>query len=133
MDSNSIEVSINATAAGGVPLGSGRTVVSARNRYPFPKTLQKTEPAQDCAGPPPKFNPEAAVAAATRLRNLLKESDGESEDVFKELREALGSEAKPEKLNALAASIRDFDFDGALAKLDEIAAQTHLTEGQTTS
>ena len=95
--------------------------------------LRQTEPVHNGTGPAGKFNPEAAAAAAARLRNLLKESDAEAEDAFKELRDALGSETKPETLNALAASIRDFDFDGALAKLDQIAAETHITEGQTTS
>ena len=95
--------------------------------------LQKTEPVQDGAGSAGNFNPEAAASAAARLRNLLKESDAEAEDAFGELRSALGGQAKPESLNALASSIRDFDFDGALAKLDEIAAETHITEGQTTS
>ena len=85
------------------------------------------------AGAAGTFNPEAAAAATARLRNLLKESDAEAEDAFAELRTALGSEGKPESLNALAASIRDFDFDGALAKLDQIAAETHITEGQTTA
>ncbi|HTV09033.1 MAG TPA: hypothetical protein VMD97_08340, partial [Candidatus Aquilonibacter sp.] len=68
-----------------------------------------------------------------RLRHLLKESDGAAEEAFDDLRKALGGNAKPESLNALASSIRDFDFDGALAKLDEIAAETNITEGQATS
>jgi len=95
--------------------------------------LHQTEPVSDGAGAAGTFNPEAAAAATARLRNLLKESDAEAEDAFAELRTALGSEGKPESLNALAASIRDFDFDGALAKLDQITAETHITEGQTTA
>ncbi len=95
--------------------------------------LQRTEPAQDGAGPAGQFNAEAAASAAGRLRHLLKESDGAAEEAFDDLRKALGANAKPESLNALASSIRDFDFDGALAKLDEIAAETNITEGQATS
>ncbi|MBV8631778.1 MAG: response regulator, partial [Silvibacterium sp.] len=94
--------------------------------------LRRTEPAPDGAGPARRLNPEAAGAAAARLRNLLKESDAEAEDAFDELRDALGGQGNPETLHALAASIRDFDFDGALKKLDEIAAEAHITEGQAT-
>jgi two-component system, sensor histidine kinase and response regulator len=97
------------------------------------EALHQTEPAQDGAATTGKFNPEAATAAAARLRNLLKESDAEAEEAYEELRNALGDQVKPETLNALAASIRDFDFDQALAKLDEISAETHITEGQATS
>jgi two-component system, sensor histidine kinase and response regulator len=96
------------------------------------EALRNSEPAPDGAAAG-KFNPEAAVAAAARLRNLLKESNAEAEDAFNNLRQALGGDAKPETLQALAASIRDFDFEGALAKLDEIATETHISEGQTTS
>ncbi|MBV8674584.1 MAG: response regulator, partial [Acidobacteriaceae bacterium] len=95
--------------------------------------LRRTEPTPDGAGPLAKFNPEAAASAAARLRSLLKESDAEAEEAFNDLRNALGGQARPETLNALAASIRDFDFDGALRKLDQIAAETHITEGQATS
>ncbi|HZD49458.1 MAG TPA: response regulator, partial [Silvibacterium sp.] len=96
------------------------------------EALRQTEPAVDPAAPPAQFNPEAAAAAATRLRDLLKESDGAAEEAFVDLRNALGGQAKPETLIALANAIRDFDFDSALAKLDEIATETNITEGQTT-
>jgi two-component system sensor histidine kinase/response regulator len=95
------------------------------------EALRNTEPAPDTTAG--KFNPEAAASAAARLRNLLKESDASAEEAFQDLRNALGGQAKLENMNALAASIRDFDFDGALAKLDQIAAETHITEGQATS
>jgi len=97
------------------------------------EVLRRSEPSPDGAAAPGKFNPEAATAAAARLRNLLKESDAAAEDAFEELRNALGGQANAESLKTLAASIRDFDFDRAIAKLDQITAETHITEGQTTS
>ncbi|MBV8116025.1 MAG: hypothetical protein JO300_14875, partial [Silvibacterium sp.] len=97
------------------------------------EVLRRSEPSPDGAAAPGKFNPEAAAAAAARLRNLLKESDAAAEDAFEELRNALGGQANAESLKTLAASIRDFDFDRAIAKLDQITAETHITEGQTTS
>ena len=82
------------------------------------EALRQTEPAPSDAVAA-KFNPEAASAAAVRLRDLLKESDGAAEETFVELRNALGSAGKPETLNALATAIRDFNFDSALAELEE--------------
>ena len=67
-----------------------------------------------------------------RLKNLLEESDGAAEDAFSELRTALGREIEAGTLDALGRAIRDFDFDAALAKVEEIATKIKVNEGQTT-
>ena len=101
------------------------------------EALKQTEAAAvDGAGT--KFDPEAAATAMVKLKGLLEESDGAAEDAFTELRTALGGEVDAETLNTMGKAIRDFDFDGALAKLEGIAAkikvdqEIKVNEGQTT-
>jgi hypothetical protein len=64
---------------------------------------------------------EAAVAAISRLRTLLEASDGDAEEAFRSLHAALAGAVETPQLDALNASINDFDFEAALVKLDEIA------------
>jgi two-component system sensor histidine kinase/response regulator len=95
------------------------------------EALKQTEVAAvDGAGT--KFDPDATATAMVKLKGLLGESDGAAEDAFTELRTALGAEVDAETLNAMGMAIRDFDFDGALAKLEGIAAKIKLNEGLTT-
>jgi CheY-like chemotaxis protein len=95
------------------------------------EALKQTEAAPS-DGALAKFDPEAAAAAIVRLKNLLEESDGAAEDTFSELRTALGREIEAGTLDALGRAIRDFDFDAALAKVEEIATKIKVNEGQTT-
>ena len=67
------------------------------------------------------FNGEAAVGAIARLRALLEASDGDAEEAFRSLQEVVAGAVEKTQLDALNASINDFDFEGALLKLDEIA------------
>ena len=95
------------------------------------EALKQTE-AATADGASAKFDRDAAAATTVKLKGLLEESDGAAEDAFLELRTALGGEIDAETLNTMAKAIRDFDFEGALAKLDEIAAKIKVNEGQTT-
>jgi hypothetical protein len=52
---------------------------------------------------------------------LLQASDGAAEDAFQNLRNAFGGGIQKQKMDALGASIHDFDYEAALAILDEIA------------
>jgi len=79
-----------------------------------------------------KLNPQAAAAAIAKLKGLLEASDGTADDAFNELKTALGGGVEADTLNALGTAIRDFDFDAALAKVEEIAAKIKVNEGQTT-
>lgn len=76
------------------------------------------------------FSREEASAAAARLRTLVSNSDGGTEDAFLAFEQTMaGAVAKPQ-LDALGAVIREFDFDAALVKLDEIAKQCDLNGGR---
>ncbi len=76
------------------------------------------------------FDGEAAAAAVGRLKALLENSDGDAEEAFRSLQEAVGGAVEKPQLVALGASISDFDFDAALVKLDEIAERCKKTEDQ---
>jgi signal transduction histidine kinase/CheY-like chemotaxis protein len=67
------------------------------------------------------FDREAAAAAVARLKALLEASDGDAEEAFCTLQEAVRGAVEKPQLAALSASISDFEFDAALLKLDEIA------------
>jgi two-component system sensor histidine kinase/response regulator len=84
------------------------------------------EPTAKSAG---AFNKEAVTAAVARLKSLLVASDADAADAFVALETALADKlAKPE-LEALSAAIGDFDFDGALVKLDNIARASGVNGG----
>ncbi len=67
------------------------------------------------------FNAEAAADAIAQLRILLEASDGDAEESFRSLQDAVAGAVEKQHLDDLSASINDFDFDAALVKLDEIA------------
>ena len=67
------------------------------------------------------FDGKAAAAAIGRLRSLLEASDGDAEESFRSLQDAVAGVVEKPYLDGLSASINDFDFDAALLKLDEIA------------
>ena len=50
-------------------------------------------------------------------------SDGDSEETFRTLRSVLAGHVEKSRLDALGAHISDFDFTGALSKLDEIVKE----------
>jgi signal transduction histidine kinase/DNA-binding response OmpR family regulator/HPt (histidine-containing phosphotransfer) domain-containing protein len=72
------------------------------------------------------FDPIAASHEVTRLRSQLEASDGDSEETFRTLRSVLAGQVEKGRLEALGANISDFDFAGALSKLDEIVKDHSL-------
>ena len=76
------------------------------------------------------FNGVAAAAAVARLKGLLEASDGDAEEAFRNLQDVVAGAVEKPKLDALGASITDFDFETALRKLDEIAESCKQTEDQ---
>jgi len=67
------------------------------------------------------FDGKMAAVAIAQLRILLEASDGEAEVSFRRVQDAVAGVVEKPYLDSLNASINDFDFDGALKKLDEIA------------
>jgi len=67
------------------------------------------------------FHRKVAAAAIARLRILLEASDGDAEESFRSLQDAVAGVVEKAYLDGLSTSINDFDFDAALVKLDEIA------------
>ena len=74
------------------------------------------------------YDAAAGRAAIGRLRKLLASSDGGAADAFAEVSGTLaGAVARP-GLEALGAAIDEFDFEGALSKLDAIAGECGAAE-----
>ena len=94
------------------------------------QALRDTQPASTEVKPTAPFDPEAAATAIARLKSLLEASDGDSAEAFGHLQDAVGGVVETQKLDALGASISDFDFEAALLRLDEIAESCKQTEDQ---
>ena len=62
-----------------------------------------------------------ALAAIARLRERLEASAADAPGVFAEMAEILRGTVAARQLDALGASVKAFDFDAAVAKLDEIS------------
>jgi two-component system sensor histidine kinase/response regulator len=74
------------------------------------------------------FDAGAARAAIGRLRRLLASSDGGAPDAFAELARALAGRVGGPALDALGKAIGDFDFEGALSRLESVAAESGAGE-----
>ncbi len=79
----------------------------------------------------PDFDVQAASAAIARLRALLESSDGDSVEAFIALEGALVGNCDTLRLSDLSAAIHEFDFEGALVQLDEIAKEYGANREQT--
>jgi CheY-like chemotaxis protein len=66
------------------------------------------------------FDLDAASAALARLRGLIEANDGEAVDAFPAVECALARIADRPQIEALQSALEDFDFAGALSKLEEI-------------
>jgi signal transduction histidine kinase/CheY-like chemotaxis protein/HPt (histidine-containing phosphotransfer) domain-containing protein len=72
------------------------------------------------------FDPAAATREVDRLRSQLQASDGDSEATFHTLQSLLAAQVAQARLEALGAHISEFDFAGALLRLDEIVKEHGL-------
>jgi signal transduction histidine kinase/DNA-binding response OmpR family regulator/HPt (histidine-containing phosphotransfer) domain-containing protein/HAMP domain-containing protein len=77
---------------------------------------------------PTALDPAVARAAIGRLRRLLAASDGEAAEAFEAVAGTVASRVDGPRLEALETAIQAFDFDGALAKLEEIARECGAAE-----
>jgi len=85
------------------------------------EALRESAPARPAEVRASPFNREAASGAIARLKTLLQASDGDAEEAFRSLHDAVAGAVEQPHLDALSALINDFDFEAALVKLDEIA------------
>jgi HPt (histidine-containing phosphotransfer) domain-containing protein len=69
---------------------------------------------------------EEALEAIARLKQRLELSASDAPRVFAEVVELLRGSVAAWRLDALGASVKAFDFDTALTKLEEIFDQCHL-------
>jgi CheY-like chemotaxis protein len=76
------------------------------------------------------FDTGAASTAVTRLRALLEASDGDASDAFPTVERILVGAVEKRQLGALGAAISEFDFEGALVKLNEITKEFGAKWGQ---
>jgi hypothetical protein len=74
------------------------------------------------------FDPIAASNEIKLLRSQLEASGGESEETFRTVQSVLMGQVEKARLDALGADISDFDFAGALSKLDDIVRDHSLTQ-----
>jgi CheY-like chemotaxis protein len=74
------------------------------------------------------FDPVAASREVAQLRSLLEASDAASGKTFRNLQSVLSGKVEKAQLDALSAEIGNFDFSGALRKLDEIAQEIGLDQ-----
>jgi PAS domain S-box-containing protein len=85
------------------------------------QALKESAPAQPADVALSPFKGEVASAAIDRLKSLLDTNDGDADEAFRSLQDAVAGVVDRPHLDDLGASISDFDFEAALVKLEEIA------------
>ena len=112
------------------PLLDEFVVLLATQVHAIEHALNASAPVNSERAPLPPFHGEAASNAIARLRVLLEASDGDTDEAFRSLRDAVAGAVEKTMLDALNASISDFDFDAALVKLSEIGEHCSRNGGQ---
>jgi len=77
-----------------------------------------------------EFDAEGASGAIARLRRLLECCDGDTGEAFSAVERMLGSAVAKSQLNALGSAIGEFDFEAALAKLDEVVEGAYMQQAR---
>ncbi|HMD31427.1 MAG TPA: response regulator [Candidatus Acidoferrales bacterium] len=85
--------------------------------------LPSASPAAHDAAAAVPFVPAVAAKAIARLSALIEASDGDAAEAFHEVADAVGGRASSPRVAALKSAIQDYDFEGALVKLNEIAKE----------
>ena len=71
------------------------------------------------------FDAPATTAAIVRLRRLLQSSEADAAEAFFLLENALAGTVDETRLSALRSAVSEFDFDDAILKLNEVAADAN--------
>ena len=69
------------------------------------------------------FDAQSATTAIAHLRALLETSDGNAAEAFLAVENILARRVDKSRLEALSTTISEFDFEGALLKLNEITRE----------
>jgi HPt (histidine-containing phosphotransfer) domain-containing protein len=69
------------------------------------------------------FDAQSATTAIAHLRALLETSDGNAAEAFLAVENILARRVDKSRLEALSTAISEFDFEGALLKLNEITRE----------
>ncbi len=85
------------------------------------EAMRDSMPPPEVELPPAPFNGERSSQAVGRLRTLLEASDADASEAFHDLQIAVAAVVEKSSLDALNDTINNFEFEQALAKLDEIA------------
>jgi CheY-like chemotaxis protein len=85
------------------------------------QALRDRTPARPERGESTEFDAPAASAAVARLQALLEASDGDALEAFVTLADVVAGRVGQAQLDALSAAISEFNFEGALLQLGEIA------------
>jgi len=101
----------------------GSTVLAIR------RELARTAKAPQTGASHGAFDSEEALAAIVRLRDLIGANDGDAVDAFPAVEHALRGIVDQALLDALRDAVGDFDFEGADARLADIAAQCVVGKG----
>jgi CheY-like chemotaxis protein/HPt (histidine-containing phosphotransfer) domain-containing protein len=88
--------------------------------------LGEAAPPASTNGTKTVFDSAKATEEVAKLRSLLEASDGDSEEAFRTLQGTLSGHVEGAQLEALGSDISDFEFSGALRKLDEIDNELDL-------
>ena len=114
-------------ALGDFSTALGRQVEAIRQAIP-------TDPSPSPAAAPTTaaaIDPAAARAAIGRLRALLAASDGDAADALPGLAAAVAASVAESRLAELERAVGEFDFEGALAKLDAIERDCGASPAET--
>jgi two-component system sensor histidine kinase/response regulator len=116
----------NAVATGNDPESSIDSLAISLNAVVSAiRSVLPTEPVADIGAASSAADAETVVQHLRRLQKLLKNDDGEAADFILEVKPALSKVLSGTEISALSGLVGNFDFDGALKCLTEIA--TRLT------
>jgi signal transduction histidine kinase/DNA-binding response OmpR family regulator len=106
------------------------TALLSTQVHAIEQALNASAPVKSQGARVPPFNGEAVSSSIARLRVLLEASDGDTEEAFRSLQNAVAGAVEKTRLDALNASINDFDFEAALVRLSEIREHCSRSGGQ---
>ncbi|MGB2668999.1 MAG: response regulator [Candidatus Acidiferrum sp.] len=98
------------------------TLVLCRQIHAIRWALRDVAPEEE-AQAKAAHDPRAISAAIAELRACLESGDVEALEAFVALERAMAGNCDRLRVNALRAAVDEFDFEGALSRLDEIAKE----------